>query len=538
MNMRRVFPAVMVALLASLTSAHAAAQPTDMFSISGTVVNAKEGGPLSKVRLVVSDVRNSENLQSLLTGEDGRFKFRVRAGKYSLQAAKRGYISSAYNQHEQYSTAIVAGAGLNSENLKFRMSPAAVLSGKVLDDAGDPVRDASITLYREDHRSGVSRIRTFRKSKTDDQGYYEFTPLEDGTYFISAMATPWYAFRPSRGEGKIEGADENPSLDVAYPITFYAGATESDEATPIPIRGGDRLDVDIHLAPVPALHFVFHVDGDPTRAFQTPVLQKPVFDGFDYVQSGDVRMLSPGTYESAGVAAGRYVIGTQGGEGRDSEIELANDGQEIENAPQTPAVEVRASVQVAGENVLPAKLELALRNSNQKLAAWSSVDEKGNASFAVVPGRYVVLAGSPGKAYSVARISFGGVQTAGRLINVPTASTLNLSLTLVGGAVTVEGVAKRASQPVPGAMIVLIPKDPETDKDMFRRDQSDSDGSFALQGVIPGTYTIIAIEDGWDLDWAKPGVIAGYGRNGRSVTIGSQETGTLKLKQPIEVQPK
>ncbi len=53
-------------------------------------------------------------------------------------------------------------------------------------------------------------------------------------------------------------------------------------------------------------------------------------------------------------------------------------------------------------------------------------------------------------------------------------------------------------------MIVLLPKNPAQWRALTRRDQSDSDGSFALRSVAPGEYTVIAIEDGWQLDWTSP----------------------------------
>jgi len=43
-----------------------------------------------------------------------------------------------------------------------------------------------------------------------------------------------------------------------------------------------------------------------------------------------------------------------------------------------------------------------------------------------------------------------------------------------------------------------------------RRDQSDSDGTFTLAGAIPGKYTVVAIENGWDLEWLNPDVIKPY----------------------------
>jgi hypothetical protein len=418
----------------------------------------------------------------------------------------------------------------------------AILFGKVLDETGDPVRKASVSLYKEDHRSGVSRIRVLRRLETDDEGYYEFSSLNDGTYFVSVNATPWYATHFAREErGQQTSASQvDPRLDVAYPMIFYAGATDSDEATPIPVRGGDHLEVDLHLHPVPALHFIFHVD-NAQSGFSQPMLAKPVFDGVEVVQSGGAQEVSPGVYETSGIAQGRYLLGTPraGFEMTAPEVELTSNDQELDSPIENPEVTVKAAVKSAGTDPLPPRIQIALRNSSQKLVAWSEVDDKGVGTLNVVPGKYEVLAGSQNKAYSVVRVSSQSTDSAGRTLLVQAAgSTLNVTLTLVGGAVNVEGFAKRRSEPIAGAMVVLIPKDPELNKDLFRRDQSDSDGSFSLLSVIPGEYTIVAIEDGWDLDWAKPGVIASYGRNGRKITVGGQARGAMKLEEAIEVESK
>jgi len=104
--------------------------------------------------------------------------------------------------------------------------------------------------------------------------------------------------------------------------------------------------------------------------------------------------------------------------------------------------------------------------------------------------------------------------------------------------VKVEGVVKRNGQPVAGAMVVLVPKNPEFNHRQYRRDQSDQDGSFALPGVIPGTYTVVAIEDGWDLDWSSPGVIAHYSQHGQPVTVEGLNKSSIPLPNPIELQQK
>ena len=81
-------------------------------------------------------------------------------------------------------------------------------------------------------------------------------------------------------------------------------------------------------------------------------------------------------------------------------------------------------------------------------------------------------------------------------------------------------------------MVVLVPRDPVQDLPLFRRDESDSDGTFLLRDVLPGTYSVIAIENGWDLDWANPATLQTYLKNGVAVDI-SGET-RLSIKVPLQ----
>src|SRR5437879_4448243 len=124
----------MVLLLGSFTqttvkaSAQASGQqtPAHNLRVSGTVVDALTGQPLSQAQLflTVQGVRDSE--QTVLTREDGRFAFENLApGHYVLSAARRGYLQQAYKQHAQFSTAIVVGPNLETDNLRFELKPRA-----------------------------------------------------------------------------------------------------------------------------------------------------------------------------------------------------------------------------------------------------------------------------------------------------------------------------------------------------------------------------------------------------------------------------
>ena len=243
--------------------------PGGGYTIAGRVVSGADGHPLPRARIIVRDVKNPKNIYTAITSEDGKFAFSgLAAGKYSLGGAKRGFIAGAYDQHDQYSTAIVTGVGIDTESLTLRLARAAIISGIVLDEVGEPVRQATVTVYYDNHGSGVSRIHVFSSAQTNDLGAYEITPLLPGTYFLSVKAKPWYAMhvgaQPTGQTAPPTSVDR--SLDVAYPVTYYSDVTESDAATPIPVRGGDQVRVNVHMGPVPALSLFFRISRDGAGA--------------------------------------------------------------------------------------------------------------------------------------------------------------------------------------------------------------------------------------------------------------------------------
>ena len=49
---------------------------------------------------------------------------------------------------------------------------------------------------------------------------------------------------------------------------------------------------------------------------------------------------------------------------------------------------------------------------------------------------------------------------------------------------------------------------------------------------------MLAIENGWDLDWLQPNVIAAYLKRGRKIEVTNQGSRPVTLAEPIEVQSK
>jgi hypothetical protein len=118
------------------------------------------------------------------------------------------------------------------------------------------------------------------------------------------------------------------------------------------------------------------------------------------------------------------------------------------------------------------------------------------------PGKYE-LDLSGGADLYLKSLSGTGVQATGLTIEIG-AEPVKLTLTAGRGLGHVDGVALRDGKPQGGARVVLIPENRA--ESLYRRDQSDSDGTFVLTEVVPGNYVAIALQN-WDLPWEEPEVL-------------------------------
>jgi hypothetical protein len=517
------------------------------FSVAGVVVSAKTGAPLAQARIALVNTKNPREAVSMITQENGHFEFTgLSAGKYSLEGARRGYLPAAYQQHEQFSTAIVTGEDFDTKNLTLRLIPMASLTGKVLDENGECVRNANVRLFVESHRGGSTRVTGAGGAMTDDQGTFEFAPLGPGKFYVAVTASTWYAFHVSpSGTGASAGpaGSVDASLDAAYPTTFFGGSTESDGAEPITISGGDQAQIDIHVSPVPSLHLLFHVPDNGQHGFRMPFIEKRVFDQPEYVPtSGTQGSSSPGVFEISGVPAGKYSIRMPGDSGQmqqGTEVNLSEDHQDLDEMKGEPTSRVKLSVKMPGNETIPKSMNVSLQDTQNKVVSGAQVDANVEATFNdLSAGKYSIRVFTPAKAYSVVRMSSGDTQISGHDFSLTSGLSQEWTVFLAAGNTRIEGFVKRSGKPASGIMVVLIPKDPETHQDLFRRDQSDLDGSFVLLGVIPGSYTVVAIDDAWGFDWSKPTLLSHYAEHGSALTIGDLIQGAVHLPDPIEVQPR
>jgi hypothetical protein len=154
----------------------------------------------------------------------------------------------------------------------------------------------------------------------------------------------------------------------------------------------------------------------------------------------------------------------------------------------------------------------------------------------IAAGEYELVVFAPGRQYFIAQITSTDAQISGHLLTIPAGANVSVAASLITSTESVHGFVKNGDKAFAGAMVVLVPKNAINNPDLFRRDQSDLDGSFQLNSVVPGFYTIVAIQDGWELDWSQPAAILSYLKNAEAVEVGNQRS--LTLAAPVQVQPR
>jgi hypothetical protein len=520
--------------------------PDATYTIAGMVVNGVTGAPLAEARVSLVNTQTGKGVARQTTAEGGRFSFTgLPAGKFSLNGAKRGYISASYEHHEQYATAIVTGPELKTDELLLRLDPMAVMSGHVRDENGEPVRHATVTLFREDHSEGMRRVNRLLDASSDDLGYFDFSSLIPGTYFVSVSATPWYAVHaPSVPAGTGSGySGVSSTLDAVYPSTYYSGSTEAAGATPITVKAGEHPEIEVQLNPVPALHILLRTGDNGENGYPEPRLQKHVFDSLEPVQTSGMVTVEPGVFELVGVPPGKYSVrmnsGTRGEMTEASEMNLSRDGEVLDTSRGEPLSSLKITFKTEGGEGLSSRTVIFLQDRGQRIVAGGRVDSSGAINLGgLAAGKYAILCNEQGKAYAVTRTETATFKAAGHDVTLGAGVQQELTAWLTSGVVKLEGVVQKAGKPVAGVMVVLIPKDPELHREYFRRDQSDFDGTFSVANIVPGAYTIVAVEDAWGMEWMQPGVLSRYAQHGQELTIGPLMRGTVHLPDPVEVQPK
>ncbi len=535
------------------------ALPAARFSISGTVVDSVTGAPLGHTVVAIAPVSKRDDFRTMITGNDGRFAFaELIKNKYTLSAQRRGHLSQSFEQHDQYSTSIAVGPDLESTGLVFRLRPEATVRGKITDDHGDPVANAQVFFFRVGNTATGPGTNLQRRTNTDDEGSFHFAHLPPGKFYMVVSAQPWYTQGIVRNLPNVRhvvddavrqqlspqqaanvNTESRSPLDLAFPLTFYFGASDLGAATPIVLETGSHFVADMTLQPVPALHLVLKSSNplEPGKGRSATVTQL-VGGDFTVNMPVSTTFVDQNTMVVSGLAPGPYKLDVMtqapaSDTGHSVRMIDVSSDTELSAEDETSAAAVAGAVSFDNNSSLLPHGFVQLRNRKTREVLSTQISAKGEFEWkgGVQPGSYDVIVANMADSF-VKGIAATGASSSGRTITIKGSAPVKLAVMLTQGVGRIEGTALRDGKPAAGVMIVLVPDDPANNAPLFRRDQSDSDGTFTLATVLPGKYTVLAIENGWELEWANPIVLKPYLPSGEVVNV----TANGKYQAKVKVQ--
>jgi len=525
-------------------------QPRASWVISGVVRSASSGLPLDGATITLTNAKNSQRVAETSSDEKGEFAFPgLPLGKFEVSASHRGYVSSAFKEHQGVSTAIVTGEGMTSEGLEIKLEVQGVIAGTVTEDSGDPVPNAHLSLYRRDARGGSGRMIRASATSADAMGNYELAHLAPGTYYLCASGTPWYATNGMQRQAPSGSAATNPSrsaLDVAYPLTCFPGVTDPNAAEAITLGAGDHVPANLTLHAVPSVHISIRVPtSEADKGFPMPQLREDTFGNPEFIAGSYSNMTknadSTTTIELNGIAPGQYsaVFTNPSGEGsRFATIHALADHETLDLSSTVPLPDVSGKIAIAGGGRLPTGLFVMLAPLEGEQRGGAPVQSDGSFHLKVAhPGDYEVVVGNQrGTALSVTNLKSSAGKLSGRVLTLGS-EPVELTVEVTEAQATVNGFVQLDGKPASGVFLVLVPDHPKAGRMAWKPNQSDSDGSFNFLRVSPGDYTVVAIQEGWTLDWARTEVISPYLARGVKVHVPTNAK-EIDLSHPVEAQPK
>jgi Carboxypeptidase regulatory-like domain len=530
----------------------ASASPDDQLAtIAGTVVSANTGEPLKKAYVTLSTKGNrgddsNDRPLSATTDAVGRFSIdKIPAGSYDLVVTRANYLRSHYgqDQFDKPGAMLSLAPGQKVADLLFRLSRTAVITGKVVDEDGEPVRGATVTTLLHTKVRGKPSIQRNDNENTNDLGEYRIAGLDPGRY--SVFATPPVGYY----------IQETPRRFDQYAPVYYSGATDISRASTLELKSGDEISgIDFVLTPKP-----------PTRAYK---VRGHVLNSLtDYPDARVVVRLFPrgeadpsftsnqkqaypdgksGNFEIKDVVPGEYIavaLSYAGGKSHNAQqtVDVSNTDVDSVSLVLTRGIEIPIRITLEGKSagsiadvsigLIPAEDETAINFSGLQSAI--AQPDGGFLLKEVSDGFYSLKVSSKCQECYLKSAKSNGIDLLDQGIRIasgtgpPSIAVVYSSNTgSVSGAVT-----NKDDLPATGALVVLVPDAASRQKfEQYKTANTDQHGHFEIRGVPPGHCKAFAWEKVDPGAYMDPDFLKPVENMAESLDIAANEQKSVQLK--------
>jgi len=498
-------------------------------SIRGRVVAADTGDALRKARIMAS--AEGARVDPVFSDADGRFQFvNLPAGRYVLSAAKAGFATTKYGARRTLEQPIAIDVADRAavDGVDIRMPRGGVITGRVVDDLGDPMMLVNVTAGRLVRTGGRARVVTAGSSMTDDLGEYRISGLTAGSYIVS---TP--------GMAMVLGA----GVSSASAPVFYPGGASLTQAQPVAVHAGDEVpSIDFTLTPqrMPRLSVTVNdANAAPVSGlvFITQ-LARTSFGPIDTMQSFGIEGGGPTTIPQR---PGDWIFIAQGTQGSAIVPLVVGSDDASLNLVLSKGGRLSGDVVFEGANAAPAGqvvLESVIADLPADFRAAAVVgDMKRDRTFEMTtlagPREFRLRTAPPG--WVLKSLTVQGRS----LLDGPVEFKGGENLTGVQAVLTnrrspLSGtVIDRDKAPVRVYSLLVFPEDRTLLRNpsrWIRWVRPDQNGRFLVDDLLPGDYLAIALDDVDEAEWLNADYLERMRLRATRVTLGTGEPQTITLE--------
>jgi protocatechuate 3,4-dioxygenase beta subunit len=537
------------------------------YTVSGTVVNSVTGEPISRAlvqtgaRVATADhaPTNQQEADALaelyrqrtaLTDREGRFKFvglpKMKAG---FMVRKPGFFSLS----ELGDDAFLSGqnrvnVGVETPPVVLKLVPEAIITGRVTDANGEPLEGVSVRISGLQHANGRKQLSPLMQDQeepqtwtTNEEGDYRVAGLMPGNYYVSAVP-----YSSNHDQPQSMGIPK-----VAYPITYYPGVAELNEATTLQLSAGQRAEIDFTIRPAP----VIVVSGLLTGLGRAQDVDLQFTN-----ESGDDVSLDKqfdaqtGSFQAHIIAAGPCVIKA---DAKDAFEHLLH-GQltltataSVKNVRLNLAPALSIPIEVRMETTKPRSTPegtlIRLHNGGTSIPVSvnlhpiemgrpqlsASVEGGPNNPVLVLrnlePGRYnveVIPNNTENDSWYVKSILYGGADLLREELTVVPGQASAMEIVLRDDSAAIYGTVQSGEDEGQTAAVLVVSDYAPLDPKMI---VADDRGEFQLDGLAPGGYKVFAFDRVDGLEYSNPQALDPYVSKAAQVSLQPNEKTTVKV---------
>ncbi len=531
--------------------------------VSGKVLNAITGEPVRKATVTMQPSGAQQQGGppgfgggmrgglSAATDNAGAFVFEnVTPGKYRVSGEKTGFIRSSFGGRTGgIGSEVNVSTGSDKADVVVRMTPQGIVSGRILDEDGEPMEAVSVSLLRPQYFQAQRRIQGQGANQTNDRGDFRITNVAPGKYYVLVQ-------RMNMGGAPIQQGKE----EFGYPKLYFPGVEAMEQAQRVEVGAGQEFSgVQMTLRKVRVYRVKGRVagfvatlpdaEGNRNRRgggggmiVQLRADGSSGDTGFGSggpggMGGGQVRI--DGTFELASITPGAYKLTVNSFDGGrpkvvgSMKLSVGNNNVDGVVVTPSPVMSFQGKVIVEGDKTLVNLKQVRIQvQADMTFNQPVEVAEDGTFSLKdLSPEKYRVSIGQLTSAY-VKAIKVGGQDIRDSGLDLASGGGGAMEVILSTRIAKVDGMVEKQKQDdAPGTVIVarVGPNGELTYTNLTAR--VEDAGKFSIANLPPGEYKIFAFEEIDAATASDPEFLKKFEDRAGNVKIGEGESKSLSLKQ-------